>query len=85
MFDEVITDNDILSENEQVRSSRIKRIMDEMHAPENLEFISRENVDCCIICDQNDHKHVQMNSFVPIFTISGILMVNVMLISFYFF
>lgn len=63
MFDEVITDCDILSENEQVRSSRIQRMMDEMYDPENLEFISRENVDSCIICAQNDGKYVQMNSF----------------------
>lgn len=62
MIDEVISENDILSKNEEVRSSRIQRIRDEMYNPENLEFISRKNVDYCIICEKNDKKYVQMNN-----------------------
>jgi len=54
---------EILSRNEEDRLSRIKRLNDEMYHPENLPFITRKNINYCLVCEKDDEKQVKLESF----------------------
>ena len=57
MFDEII------SKNKEERSSRIDRINDEMYDSEHLPFVTKKNINYCLICEQDDEKEVKLESF----------------------
>lgn len=57
MFEEII------SKNEEVRNSRLKRVMEEMNYSENFPFIVKENINYCIICEKDDQKEIELHSF----------------------